>query len=157
MPLSGINGVAFEPMRRLAAAVDRQMHPTRFLTGVALAFALMMCGLGTIATATATRQYLSMRRTDFAVRMALGASPSSIRRVVSAGALIPVASGMLLGLPLAYFVAGLIASYRFGVEGSSPVSYLAAMSIIMLGSVMAIAPLALRAGRVSPAEVLRTL
>jgi ABC-type antimicrobial peptide transport system permease subunit len=111
--------------------------------------------LGCVAAAAATAQYLALRRTDLAIRLALGASPGRARRLVAYAAVLPAGAGVLAGLPLAYIASGLVAGHFFGVNAASWSVYALAAGAALIGCSIAMVPAALKAGRLDPACVLR--
>jgi putative ABC transport system permease protein len=151
------SSLSFGPWRPVAAAVDLNTRPTRFLTWVVVVFALLTSALGVVATAVAAQQHVLLRRIELAVRIALGASPTAARRLMSTACLMPAGFGIALGVPLGFVSSGLLRVHLFGIEPSSVVPYLLAGLTVGLGCVSAMAVPIYKAGRISPSEALRTL
>ncbi|MEX1129997.1 MAG: ABC transporter permease [Vicinamibacterales bacterium] len=141
--------------RLLATLVNRDTEATRFLGGIAFVFAVLTSALGCAAAAAATAQYLALRRTDLAIRLALGASPARARRLVIRVAVLPAGAGVLAGLPLAYIASGLVSGHFFGVDASSWSAYAFSAGVALLGCSLAMLPAAVKGGRLDPARLLR--
>ena len=92
---------------------------------------------------------------DVAIRIALGAHPSSIRRSVIRTGLGLVAVGLAAGVPLALGVSSLIRRFLYGLDPVDPVIISAIVCVISAIGIAASYLPALRATRVDPATVLR--
>ncbi len=148
--------VAISNPRSMEQVVARSLLRVRLImTLLALASAvavfLSVVGLyGVIA-------YLVTRRTqEIGIRIALGASASSVRRRIVGQSLGLAAGGVMLGiigaLALTRFLSGLL----FGVSPTDPVTLgLAAVALLLVAAGASLVP-ARRATRVSPIEALRS-
>lgn len=99
------------------------------------------------------KKYLSRTR-EMGIRMSLDAV--SVRRLVIVGGLRLVAIGSAVGLVLAYIGARLVSGFRYGVDGTDPMTFVAVP--LLLGSVALVAGYipAYRASRVDPLQALRS-
>jgi predicted permease len=102
-----------------------------------------------------TSRRVTERRREIGVRVALGAGPSRIRRLVLRDGFLNVALGLALGLPAAFAASQLTAAYLYGVTPTSPRVFAAAA--LVLGAVALVATLlpARRASRIDPVTVLK--
>jgi predicted permease len=117
----------------------------------ALALALAALGLYGVM------MYATQRRTsEFGLRMALGAEPVRVRRMVLGEAMALVAGGTVLGVPLALAATRLLRSQLFGVGIVDPLSIVLAFIVLALSAMVAGLVPAARAARVGPLEALRT-
>ena len=98
---------------------------------------------------------VNQRRPEIGLRMALGAEPRGVLRLVLREGMTPVAIGILFGLGAAAMLGRLMQTLLFGVEATDPLTF-AAVSIA-LGSVALLACYvpARRATHVDPASTLR--
>jgi ABC-type lipoprotein release transport system permease subunit len=96
------------------------------------------------------------RTREMGIRMSLGADAVSVRRLVIVGGLRLVAIGSAVGLVLAYIGARLVSGFRYGVDGTDPMTFVAVP--LLLGSVALVAGYipAYRASRVDPLQALRS-
>jgi ABC-type antimicrobial peptide transport system permease subunit len=101
--------------------------------------------------------YLVIRRTrEIGVRMALGARPSAVRRMIVMHGVWPVIGGWVLGLPLALPIAFAMARAFAFVTASDPLNYLVVLSAIAIVTSASCYLPARRASRVDPVIALRT-
>jgi predicted lysophospholipase L1 biosynthesis ABC-type transport system permease subunit len=129
--------------QRIASAV------AGLLGGVALVLAAIgIYGVTAFAVASRTR--------EIGVRVALGADPGSIRRLILAQALRLAAIGGGIGMVVALGASQLVRSFLFGLSPADPLAFgitAAGLASIALGA--GLMP-AVRAARVDPAIVLRS-
>ncbi|HEY7895497.1 MAG TPA: FtsX-like permease family protein [Gemmatimonadaceae bacterium] len=113
--------------------------------------------LATIGLYTVLAYSVSRRRHEFGVRLALGARPADLRRMVVGEALVMALAGIASGAMVALWVSQLLDSALYGIPHMDAVS-LAGAEILLLGIalVACLAP-AERASRAEPLEVLRQL
>jgi putative ABC transport system permease protein len=116
----------------------------------ASALALAVAGLyGVIALS------VSNRRRELGVRMALGARPADILRLILSEGIGIAAAGVLFGLGGAYAASRLVSSLLYDVSATSPPIYGAAAALTVLVTLAATTLPALRATRVDPTEAFR--
>jgi len=136
---------------RVAASVERRRFSATLLGLFAgLAFALALIGLNGVIS------YLVAQRThEIGVRMALGARPAGVLRLVLAQALGMAAAGVVTGLIVAFFATRLLANQLYGVEPVDPTTFLAVPTMLTAAALAASSIPALRATRVDPLVALR--
>ncbi len=119
------------------------------------AFAALALSLGAIGVYGAVSYSVTRRRAEFAVRMALGASPRVVLRDVLVAGITPVAFGVGLGSVVALGASRLASGVLYGVGPTDVVSFsVAALALLAAGVAAAFVP-ALRAGHTNPVEALR--
>ena len=119
------------------------------------AFAALALLLGAIGVYGAVSYAVARRRAEFAVRMALGASPGTVLRHVLVVGITPVAIGVGAGSVAALGASRLISGILYGVHPTDLVSLsVAAVALLIAGAAAAFLP-ALRAGHTNPVEALR--
>ena len=112
--------------------------------------------LATVGLYTVLAYSVSRRRHEFGVRLALGARPADLRRMVVREALAMALAGIASGALVALWVSQLLASALYGIPHMDAVS-LAGAEILLLGiALLACLAPAVRASRAEPLEVLRT-
>jgi ABC-type antimicrobial peptide transport system permease subunit len=89
------------------------------------------------------------------VRMALGADPDAIRRMVLGRGAKQLGIGMVLGVALGYGLAGPLSAVTFGVETSDLSVYGAIVLTLGLAGIVATIVPALSATRTDPVEAMR--
>lgn len=141
--------------RPLAEQIDSALIQERLVALLSAFFgglALLLAGLGLYGV---TSYAVSRRRFEIGVRMALGASPRLVVRLVIKRVAFLVGMGVVAGGIVALWSAGLAQGLLFGLKPHDPVTYaLAAASLVLVGAVAGWLP-ARRASRLDPAETLR--
>jgi macrolide transport system ATP-binding/permease protein len=135
--------------------VDESLHPDRLVAALcsvfsALALALTCVGLyGTLAFSVARRT------SEIGIRMALGAHPRDISRLIIGQGMKLTIFGLLLGVAAAFVSTSWLASLLFGVKQADPLT-LGGVSTVLLGAgVLACYIPARRATRVDLLAALR--
>ena len=104
----------------------------------------------------ATQQAMSSQRSgEIAVRMALGAPARAIARQVVGQSLKLAAIGIVLGMVCAYGLARMIGSLLYGVTATDPPTYVGAVALTIVGSLVASWLPMRRAAGIDPIESLR--
>jgi len=140
----------------LQGRIDRATAPTAFaltLIGLAAAIALLLGAVGVYAVVAYA---VSQRTVEIGVRLALGARPGDVLRLVMRQGGVVVGAGVAAGLAAALALTRLMAGMLFGVRPFDPLSY-AALTALMLGvAALALWLPARRAARLDPQEALRS-
>lgn len=145
----GVAHVSFEELVDLTIGVPR-FHAA--LLGVFAAIALVLTLIGVSGLVAYSVQ---QRTREFAVRLAFGARPRHIVRLVLARLAWLVAAGLALGLALAAAAARVVRSLAYGVSPLDP-ALLAGAAILLTATALVAGYLpARRAARVSPMVALR--
>jgi ABC-type antimicrobial peptide transport system permease subunit len=102
------------------------------------------------------RSYLVAQRTrEFGIRMALGAGPADVRRLVLGEGLRLLAVGLALGMALAALVARALSGLLYEVSATDPASFTLAPVLLGLATLLACELPARRATRLAPMQALR--
>lgn len=122
------------------------------LFGVFGTVALLLASAGVSAVVAYS---VSRRRQEMGLRLALGATPARVRRlVVWEGLRYPVI-GLVLGVPLAVACTRLVRGALYQVAPGNPVVPLVAVGLLLLAAVAGCLVPAWRAARIDPATTLR--
>jgi predicted permease len=127
----------------------------RFATIVVTAFAAAGAVLAAVGLFSVLSYLVSQRRREFGVRAALGADRRALIALVLRGGLAPTMIGATVGLGAAALLSGLMRASLFGVAPLDPMSFAAALAVLLTVATAACLPPALRAARVDPTEALR--
>jgi ABC-type antimicrobial peptide transport system permease subunit len=120
------------------------------------AAALVTLVLGAVGLYGVMAYVVSLRARELAVRIALGATPSAVIRMLTTQGVIVTGFGVVGGLVLFVIVARALKSLLFGVASTDPVTLLSA-SLLLVGIAAFASWLpARRTARVDPADVLRS-
>jgi len=142
-------------LRTLQELVDKAASPRRFvvilLAGFA-AFALLLASLGIYAVISYS---VSQRQLEIGIRMALGASPATVRRLVLRETLRLAAVGVALGIVGALVLTRMVASLLYGVTPTDPLTFGAVVTVLTAVAALAGYLPAARAARIEPMSALR--
>ncbi|MGE5813260.1 MAG: ABC transporter permease [Acidobacteriota bacterium] len=131
-----------------SAAVSR--FATRLLAGFA-AIALLLAAIGV----NAMMSYRVRRRArELGTRLALGASPAGLMRLVLLQAAAVCGAGLLAGAAIAAALARAVSSLLFGVRPWDPLTLASAVALLAAATLVAAYLPARRAARVDPVTVL---
>ena len=142
-------------VRTMASQRDASIfseHTSAVLAGAFAVVGVLLAALGLYGTLS---YGVGLRVREIGVRLALGADPADIVRMVARQALLVVAIGVAVGVPVAYGVASLVRSQLFGVPAFDPIVAGGAVGVLAFAAALATYVPALRAARVNPATTLR--
>lgn len=133
-----------------------QLWMTR--TGAALfgAFGGLALLLAVIGIYGVKAYAVSRRTREIGIRMALGADPATVRRLILREGLVMTLAGLLLGLALSAALGQACASLLYQVNPIDPLAYFGAAALLGVSALVACWLPARRATRVSPMTALRT-
>jgi putative ABC transport system permease protein len=142
----------FQP---LAGQLDASLvleRITAMLAGFFGALALLLAALGLYGV---TSYAVNRRRTEIGIRMALGAAPGNVVRLVLSRVSTLITLGVLVGAGISMWASKFVAALLYGLEPRDPVTLVGAtLTLAAVGAFAGWLP-AWRASRIDPAEVLR--
>lgn len=147
--------LALSNVTTLKDVVEGSMETPRFRTTLLTVFAAIALLLAALGIYGVLAYVVSQRARELGIRLALGARPSELFRLVVGQGLRPVAAGAVAGLIASAALTGLMRSLLFGVEAIDPATYLLALVTLGLIALGACALPAMRATRVDPLVALR--
>jgi putative ABC transport system permease protein len=127
----------------------------RLATLVLTTFAITAYLLAAIGLYGVIAQTVTQRTTEIGIRIALGATDSSVARLVVGSGLRMVGAGALIGLAAAVPLSQALRGLLFGVSGTDPLTYLAIALLLPLVAVCASFVPAWRAMRIDPVRAMR--
>jgi putative ABC transport system permease protein len=122
------------------------------LSGFFGGLALLLAAIGLYGVVA---QAVRTRRSEIGLRMALGARPAGIVRLVFRRVGILIATGLVLGLASSLWMAKFVAPLLFQVDARDPSTFAEAAAVLIVVSVLAAWVPARRAARLDPAAALR--
>jgi len=153
--LTGVDRHLTFTFRPLQDRVDAALTQERLVAVVAGFFgtlALLLAGLGLYGV---TSYAVARRRAEIGLRMALGAGPAGVLRLVLVRVFLLVALGVILGTVVSWWSSQFIASLLYDIEPRDPVTLVSAAATLTAVSAIAGWLPAYRASRIDPAQVLR--
>jgi predicted permease len=160
-----------EPLRRAVASFDpdqalydvrtmqevweADLRQTALIVDVMGALALVALGLAGLGLWGVAAHSVGQRTREIGMRVALGARPADIGRLIAVQGLIPVAAGLAVGLAIGLGAAHLMRSILFQVAPTDPVTVSVTVAALGLVGVAATVGPAMRASRLDPIAALR--
>ena len=141
--------------RMVEQIVSESLAARRFSLTLLTFFGALALLLATGGIASVTAFAVARRRTELGIRLALGARPSDLLRLVVSGHLRIIVLGGAAGLAAALVLARLLRSQLFGVAPSDPWSFAAALAVLGAVGLIACAVPARQVVRIHPNEALR--
>jgi ABC-type antimicrobial peptide transport system permease subunit len=142
-------------VRPMEDVLAGEMAPRRTqlqVLGVLAAVAVVLAGVGIYGLLAYT---VAQRSQEIAVRLALGADPARVGRMILADGLRLALMGIVPGVLGAYAAARAMGALLFGVAPGDPVTFAVAAGVAMLMALAGTLVPALRAVRVTPMSALR--
>ncbi len=148
--------ITVENVATLADVVQRSMRQDRFMAAL-VGFAAVSALLFAIVGLYGVVAYVVARRgNEIGLRMAVGAMPEQVRRMMVLASLKTVAVGIAIGLLASLGLGGALRGMLFGVQATSPAIYAAAVVVLASAAALASWFAAGRAARITPMDALRT-
>lgn len=129
----------------------------RAMASLMLALGIAVVLIGSAGVYAVMASLVAHRRHEIAVRMVLGASPARLATDVIGHASAYVCAGLVVGLPFGLVVCRLFESLVFGVSALDPSVYAAVSAVLVASGMLAAALPALKASRVDPMQMMRTI
>ncbi|MGH7820319.1 MAG: FtsX-like permease family protein, partial [Candidatus Binatia bacterium] len=148
--------VPLAEIRSLEDVVGSAVAPSRFTMALLVAFSALALLLACVGVYGVVSYIVSQRRAEIGIRMALGASRSSIFSVVGKQVAIATGIGVVAGCAAALVVTSFMGSILHEVKPTDPLTF-ASVPLILFATALAgsFVP-ALRAARVDPVATLRS-
>ena len=144
--------VSFRPLAEQVRNSLIQERMVAMLSGFFGVLALLLAGLGLYGV---TAYAVSRRRAEIGIRMALGAAPGAVVRMVLRRIGVLVSLGALAGVAISLWASRFVSALLYDLEPRDPVTVaFAALVLLATGLTAGLVPAA-RAARIDPAQVLR--
>jgi predicted permease len=142
-------------VRTMKEQVDLSFDQERAVASLAGLFGVVALLLAAVGLYGVTAYTVAQRTQEIGIRMALGADPAKVVRLVLRGAFRRVIIGLILGVPLAIGAGRLISNQLYGVSSWDPLALLVAASALAVSALVAAIIPASRAASISPMNALR--
>ena len=143
-----------EDVQPLSALVARSGAPHQLRVMAASLFASTAVLLALVALSAIVTHGVSQRLPELRIRLALGAQPRDILRLIVGDGLMLGLAGVLLGAAIAWLGSRALAPLLVGVSPHDPVSFLAGTLLLVALAVIAVATPAMRAAKADPLSTL---
>jgi predicted permease len=145
-----------EGITTIGQIVSQSTADRRFYAVSTTGFALVALALAIAGVFGVVARTVSERRRELAIRLALGAEPRRLMRLVYGYGLVPAAIGTALGLAAAFAAARSLQSFLFEIAPTDARSFGAAAVLILLVTAAACFIPARRTLRMAPMTVLKS-
>lgn len=129
--------------------------PERMGTAVSSIVALLALIISCIGVFALLSHSVERRTRELGIRMAIGATPGAISRLVMSDALVLVVCGLVVGIPGALGATSLVRSLLYGVTGTDAVTLTVSVVVLLVTALVAALQPTIRAVNVDPATALR--
>jgi predicted permease len=143
-------------LRSLDAQVAGNFNQERLIARLTSLFGVLALILASVGLYGVMSYFVSRRTSEIGIRMALGATRSSVVAMIMRGALWQILAGLALGVPAALYAGHLMQSLLYGVGSYDPVALVCATFALALCAVAAGFIPARRAASIEPMQALRT-
>ena len=148
-------GVPLYEVQSLSESVRAQTASSRFGSIVMSSFSVLALLLAAVGIYGLLAFLVSLGTREIAIRMALGAGASRVKRLIVGQAMLLVAIGVVLGLAGGVAAAQALSSQLFGVSPTDPATLATVIVTVLVAALLASWLPARRASRVEPQAVLR--
>ena len=139
----------------LSSYLDRSLAQQRVVARLLLVFGGIALTLAAVGVYGLTAYTVTRRAKELGVRIALGARPADLIRMLMFQHGLLIAAGLAIGGVAALLVSGLVKSMLFGVTPSDPLSFAAGALVLSVTMLAATLIPARRAARADPLSALR--
>ncbi len=134
---------------------DQQIKQERLLATLLTSFAGVALLLSCLGIYGMLAYAVNRRTSEIGLRMAIGAQRGDVIRMIIRDSLVPVATGIVLGLAASMASTRLITSFLFGVSPTDPLTMAGAIMLFLLVAWIAAGIPSWRASRIDPLVALR--
>ena len=150
-----VRNVSIRKMITLEEQVNASLVNERLMAALSWMFGTLATMLAALGLYGLLAYSVTRRTSEIGIRVALGATPGDVTRLVLGSALGLVLSGLLLGAPVAFWVRGVAAGLIPNLPEQLTASLLVAASTLAAAAALAAYLPARRAMRIEPADALR--
>jgi macrolide transport system ATP-binding/permease protein len=155
--LAGIDpNLTVTDLRSFGEQVAGNFNQDRLVARLSSLFGMLALALASVGLYGVMSYFVARRTGEIGIRMAMGASRSSVVTMVMRGALWQILAGLILGVPAAILAGYLMASQLYKVPYYDPWALAAAILVLNVCAAVAAFIPARRAASIEPMQALRT-
>jgi putative ABC transport system permease protein len=147
--------LALETVASISDIVGRTTAEPRFQSRMLLTFSLAALLLAMIGVYGVLSYNLSQRQQEIGVRLALGATPGEIVRMVLRGTTTLVVPGIVVGLGASLALTRVLGRFLFQITATDPTTFAFVVVVLAVVAIAAAALPARRASRIDPSVLTR--
>jgi putative ABC transport system permease protein len=149
-------GLPVADIRSMSQIVARSTSRERFNTLLMTAFALSALSLAAIGIYGVMTYAVQQRTREIGVRLALGAAPGAVHRLVVLQGMRVALIGVIVGLVASYALSRYMSNLLFGVQARDPLVFIGVPLLLSAIALLAVWIPAGRASRIDPLGALRS-
>jgi putative ABC transport system permease protein len=142
-------------VKTMNQVLDTAVARPRFMTFLLVVFAAVAALLAAVGIYGVTSYTVAQNTREIGIRLALGAPPSHILKLVVGHGLLLVLSGVVVGTAGAFGLTRLMASLLYGVTATDPLTFIGVPALLIVVTLLACYLPARRATKVHPMVALR--
>ena len=142
-------------VQAMTEIIGTTLAPRRFSAELVGVFAVVALLLSSVGIYGLLAYMVGQRSHEIGIRMALGAQPFHIRKLVLSQGVVLAGIGVLVGIVFAGISAPLISSLLYGVHPIDPLVFLSVPAVLVVVALVASYVPAMRASKVDPLVTLR--
>jgi putative ABC transport system permease protein len=148
--------VEIESIATMREQIDESLHQDRLVAALSGGFSLLALALTAVGLFGVLQFSVARRTSEIGVRMALGARPADIFRLIVGNGMALVVIGLTIGAGGAVAAGRLLRGMLFGVKGFDPLAMGSVVVVLGVAAFLACYLPARRASRVDPMRALRS-
>jgi putative ABC transport system permease protein len=148
-------GLPLNDVKPLERVLQTSVDPSRFVMLIMTVFAGLALTIAAVGIYGILSYGVSRRRREIGIRIALGAEPHAIRRMIVREGLWLALAGCAIGVLVAQGAARSISRFMYGVSPSDPVTIAGVLATVTLVAIAACVIPGTRAAAEDPTEALR--
>ena len=142
-------------LKTMEALRSSSVAPRRFVLMLVGLFGILALGLAALGVFGVVTLIAAERTTEVGIRLALGATPSQVMKLMMGHSLRLAATGVAIGAAVAFVLSPWLKAQLFGVGATDPVTYAGVALALVLTALLGAYVPARRAMAVDPASALR--
>jgi predicted permease len=146
---------AIANVRTMVGALQATLGRQRFTLLLMTIFALLATTMASVGIYGVVSYQVRQRRRELGIRLALGAAPRSLVRLVALRGARPIAVGIIFGVGASLALGRFIRSLLYGTSPNDPVSMVVSVGALAFVAFLAVYLPARRASLTDPMEILR--
>jgi macrolide transport system ATP-binding/permease protein len=155
--MAGIDpGLTIDRFSSYDSEVAANFNQERLIARLTSLFGILALILASVGLYGVMSYFVARRTGEIGIRMALGATRSSVVSLVLRGAFTQILLGLALGIPAALLAGRAIAGLLYGVSGNDPLAFVGATLLLVVCAALAGFIPARRAASIDPMKALRT-
>jgi putative ABC transport system permease protein len=148
--------IAINDVQTLQEARGDSVRVNRLITDLLAAFATVALAIAVSGVGGILALSVARRGREIAIRMALGARPGEVMRMVVGQGMKHVLFGLAIGIGVALLVTGALRELLFQITPTDPVTFIGVIALLIVTALGACLIPATRATRIEPSAALRS-